>query len=63
MCYFWKLVVDGHGCYTALHLVSKLKKPKTKFLRGINNKNDPQKKHRLGRSVKIVLLEDLKKFL
>ena len=27
------MIVDGHGCHTALHFVSKLKKIKTKFLR------------------------------
>ena len=27
------VIVDGHGCHTALHFVSKLKKIKTKFLR------------------------------
>ena len=28
-----RVIVDWHGCHTALHLVSKLKKIKTKFLR------------------------------
>ena len=28
-----RVIFDGHGCHTALHLVSKLKKIKTKFLR------------------------------
>ena len=28
-----RVIVDGHGCHTALHLVSKLKNIKTKFLR------------------------------
>ena len=28
-----RIYVDQHGCHTALHLVSKLKKTKTKFLR------------------------------
>ena len=28
-----RVIVDGHGCHTALRLVSKLKKIKKKFLR------------------------------
>ena len=34
-----RVVVDGHGCHTALHCVSKLKKPKAEFLRCIGYLN------------------------
>ena len=57
-----RVVVDGHGCHTALHFGVKIKKTKTKFLRGtgyLNSIKNPIKQD----SLPILVLVRQKNFL